>query len=53
MNPNDVFNPFYFQSGQEFHDEIVMRDTLRAGFREHEIHVPREMLFVLSSIVLT
>ena len=43
MSFNDVFNPFYFQSGQAFPDEIVMRDTLRAGFRGHEIHVSEEM----------
>ena len=53
MSSNDLLNPFYFQSGQAFPDEIVMRDTLRAGCRGHETHVPREMLPVLTSIVLT
>ena len=36
-----------FLNGQAFPDEIVMRDTLQAGYRGHEIHVPREMLPVL------
>ena len=43
----------YFQNGQAFPDEIVMRDTLRAGFRGHEIQVSREVVAVLTSIELT
>ena len=53
MNPNSSVWTYAFQHGCHFPNEIVLRDTITAGFRGVDNHVPKEMLPVLSSIVLT
>ena len=45
MNPREKIYTFYFQNGHSFPDEIVMRDTLRAEFMRHEIHVPSNQFY--------
>ena len=51
--PSDHGYPSHFQYGHAFLSAIMMPDTLRARLNGHEIHVPKEMVAVLNSIVKT
>ena len=52
-HPSDEGYPSHFQYGHAFPSAIMMQDTLRAGLKGNEIHVPTEMIPVLTSIVTT
>ena len=53
MNLSNNDYPSHFQYGHAFPSAIMMEDTFRAGLKGHEIHVPKEMVPALNSIVKT